>query len=65
MNKFVSKYSSSPLSLPQEERFGQLCGKWDAAQQLAFPSFDVPAIHNVSIIIIRKTRHADIICIAC
>jgi 20S proteasome subunit beta 5 len=47
MNRFVSKYSSSPLSIPQEESFGQLCGKWDAAQQLAFPSFDVPAVHNV------------------
>lgn len=47
MNRFVSKYSSSPLSLPQEENFGQLCGRWDAAQQLAFPSFDIPAIHNV------------------
>lgn len=47
MNRFVSKYSSSPLTLPQEENFGQLCGRWDAAQQLAFPSFDIPAIHNV------------------
>lgn len=48
MNRFVSKYSSSPLQLPQEQNFGQLCGKWDAAQQFAFPSFDIPAIHNVS-----------------
>lgn len=47
MNRFVSRYSSSPLALPQEENFNQLCGKWDAAQQLAFPSFDIPAIHNV------------------
>jgi hypothetical protein len=47
MNRFVSRYSSSPLSLPQEENFSQLCGKWDAAQELAFPSFDIPAIHNV------------------
>lgn len=50
MNRFVSKYSSSPLQLPQEENFGQLCGKWDAAQQFAFPSFDIPAIHNVSFV---------------
>lgn len=49
MNRFVSKYSSSPLSLPHEENFGQLNEKWDAAQQLAFPSFDIPAVHNVCI----------------
>lgn len=48
MHKFVSRYSSSPLSLPQEESLGQLCGKWDAAQELAFPTFDVPAVHNVN-----------------
>jgi 20S proteasome subunit beta 5 len=48
MNRFVSRYSSSPLQLPQEENFGQICGKWDAAQQLAFPSFDIPAVANVS-----------------
>ncbi|OBZ87293.1 Proteasome subunit beta type-5 [Choanephora cucurbitarum] len=46
MNRFVSKYSVSPLTLPREENFSQLCGKWDAAQELAFPAFDIPAIHN-------------------
>lgn len=48
MNRFVNKYASSPLHLPQDENFGSLCGKWDAAQQFAFPTFDIPAIHNVS-----------------
>lgn len=59
MNRFVSKYSSSPLSLPQEESFGSLCGKWDAAQQLAFPSFDVPAVHNVSLIYTNAEIHTQ------
>jgi 20S proteasome subunit beta 5 len=47
MNRFVQRYSSSPLQLPREESFDQVCGKWDAAQDLAFPSFDIPAVHNV------------------
>jgi 20S proteasome subunit beta 5 len=47
MNRFVQRYSSSPLQLPREENFDQVCGKWDAAQDLAFPSFDIPAVHNV------------------
>lgn len=54
MNRFVNKYASSPLHLPQEENFGSLCGKWDAAQQFAFPSFDIPAIHNVSVYLLHK-----------
>ncbi|KAI8067156.1 proteasome component PRE2 [Gongronella butleri] len=46
MHKFVQKYSSSPLCLPQETDIPQMLGRWDAAQSLAFPTFDVPAVHN-------------------
>ncbi|KAI8374249.1 proteasome component PRE2 [Radiomyces spectabilis] len=46
MHRFVQKYSTSPLHLPQERDFGTVCGKWDAAQDLAYPTFDIPAVHN-------------------
>ncbi|KAG0169802.1 Proteasome subunit beta type-5 [Apophysomyces sp. BC1034] len=46
MHRFVEKYASSPLHLPQETGLLNVCGKWDAASALSFPSFDVPAVHN-------------------
>ncbi|ORX61360.1 proteasome component PRE2, partial [Hesseltinella vesiculosa] len=46
MHKFVQKYSSSPLSLPLEKDFSHMVGRWDAAQDLSYPGFEVPAVHN-------------------
>ncbi|KAF7732557.1 Proteasome subunit beta type-5 [Apophysomyces ossiformis] len=46
MHRFVQKYASSPLHLPQETDVLNVCGKWDAAQALSFPSFDMPSVHN-------------------
>ena len=34
-------------NFPREVDYLKVCGKWDAAQELAFPAFDIPAVHNV------------------
>lgn len=47
MHRFVEKYSSSPFQMPLESGAVDMCGKWDAAQDLAFPTFDIPDVHNV------------------
>ncbi|CAO3583059.1 unnamed protein product [Absidia cylindrospora] len=49
MHRFVQKYSSSPLQLPHEVDLSKVCGRWDSAQALAFPTFDVPSVHNIKI----------------
>ncbi|KAI9024386.1 proteasome component PRE2 [Phycomyces nitens] len=46
MNRFVQQFASSPLQLPREISPINMCGQWDAAQQMAFPSFDIPDVHN-------------------
>ena len=47
MHRFVEKFSSSPFQMPLESGAVDMCGKWDAAQDLAFPTFDIPDVHNV------------------
>lgn len=42
----MTRFCTSFSLFSHEENFGQLNEKWDAAQQLAFPSFDIPAVHN-------------------
>ncbi|ORY96176.1 proteasome component PRE2 [Syncephalastrum racemosum] len=46
MNRFVEKYSAEPFQIPTGADPLNLCGKWDAANALAFPSFDIPDVHN-------------------
>ncbi|RUP22170.1 nucleophile aminohydrolase, partial [Jimgerdemannia flammicorona] len=47
MDRFVAKYSAT-LNHPvyEDELLGLSVGKWDAAQDFALPTFDVPAVHN-------------------
>ncbi|KAI9491190.1 proteasome component PRE2 [Zychaea mexicana] len=46
MNKFVEKYASSAFQMPLDGGLVNMQGKWDAAQELAYPTFDIPDVHN-------------------
>ena len=48
MNKFVEKYSTSAFQMPLDNGILDMHGKYDAAQDLAYPTFDIPDVHNVS-----------------
>ncbi|KAI9262113.1 proteasome component PRE2 [Phascolomyces articulosus] len=46
MNKFVEKYTTSSFQMPFESGIVDMHGKYDAAQDLAYPTFDIPDVHN-------------------
>jgi hypothetical protein len=48
MNTLVEKYSKSSLASPLDRDVLDVHGKWDASLDLAFPNFDIPGAHNVS-----------------
>ncbi|KAI8147104.1 proteasome component PRE2 [Fennellomyces sp. T-0311] len=46
MNRFVEKFASSPFQTPLEGGIVKMHGHYDAAQDLAYPTFDIPDVHN-------------------